>query len=60
MELLIVLKRVGSTAYKLDISHRAALIYTYSAFYVNLMQVFFDNGLDQQPPPIEVGVEAGL
>ena len=40
-----VLKRVGLTAYKLDLSHSSALKVIHPVFYVNLLRDLKDNGL---------------
>ena len=40
-----VLKRVGATAYKLDLSHSSALKIIHPAFHINLLRDFEDNGL---------------
>ena len=49
-----VVKRVGPAAYELDLSHSAALRLVHPVFHVNLLRDYADNGLHQQPPPIEV------
>ena len=49
-----VLKRVGPTAYKLDLSHSSALKTIHPVFHISLLRDFEDNGLRQQPPPVEV------
>ena len=49
-----VLKRVGATAYKLDLSHSSALKTIHPVFHISLLRDFEDNGLKQQPPPVEV------
>ena len=49
-----VLKQVGPTAYKLDISYSTALKMIHPVFHVSLLRDFDDNGLRQQPPLVEV------
>ena len=45
MRLFEVLKQVGPTAYKLDLSLNAALKTIHLVFYVNLLRDFVYNGL---------------
>ena len=45
MGLFKVLKQVGPTSYKLDLSHSAALKIIHLVFYVSLLKDFEDNGL---------------
>ena len=40
-----VLKLVGPTAYKLDLSHRSALKLIHPVFHISLFRDFEDNGL---------------
>ena len=49
-----VLKRVGPTAYKLNLSHTSALKTIHSDFHVSLLRDFEDNGLRYQLPLVEV------
>ena len=49
-----VLKRVGPTAYKLDRSHNSALKTIHPVLYISILRDFEDNGLRQQPPPVEI------
>ena len=49
-----VLKLVGPTDYKLDLSHNDGLRTIHKAFHVSLLRDFEDNRLGQQPPPVEV------
>ena len=51
---LKVLKGVGPIAYKLYLSHGAALKTIHPILYIILPRNFEDNGLWWQPPPIEV------
>ena len=49
-----VTSRVGLTAYHLDLSTSSALKYLHPTFNVSLLWEFQDNGLYQQPPPVEI------
>ena len=48
-----VLRRVGPTAYRLDLSYSSALKMIYPVFHVSLLRDFEDNGLREQPPPVQ-------
>ena len=49
-----VTSRVGPTAYHLDLSTSSALKHLHPSFHVSLLREFWDNGLYQQPPPVEI------
>ena len=49
-----MLKRVGLTAYKLDLSHSSALRIVHPILHISLFRDFEDNVLRQKPPPVEV------
>ena len=48
-----VFKRVGPTAYKLDLSHSSALKMMHSVFFVSFLSNSENNGLRQQSPPVD-------
>ena len=54
MGLFEVLKRLRPIAYKLDLSYSSALKMIHLVFHNSLIRDFNDNGLRQQPPPVEV------
>ena len=49
-----VISRVGPTAYHLDLSTSSALKHLHPTFHISLLREFRDNGLYQQPPPVEI------
>ena len=49
-----VISRVGPTAYHLDLSTSSALKHLHPTFHISLLREFQDNGLYQQPPPVEI------
>ena len=51
---LLVVQRVGPTAYKLDLSHSASLRQIHALFHISFLRDFRDNGLKYQPPPDKV------
>lgn len=55
-----VIKRIGQTAYKLDLEggrHRQALRGVHDVFHVSLLRPYDDNGLGTTVPAIEVDGE---
>ena len=51
-----ITKRIGPTAYRLDLGN-SALKDIHNVFHVSLLKPFIDNGLAAQPPPLTL--EAG-
>ena len=49
-----MISRVGLTAYHLDLSISSALKHLHPTFHVSLLREFWDNGLYQQPAPVEI------
>ena len=51
-------QRIGKTAYRLDLSSRAALHGVHNMFHVSLLYDWQDNGVHADVPPIEISGEA--
>ena len=49
-----VTSRVELTAYHLDFSTNSALKHFHPTFHISLLRENWDNGLYQQPPPMEI------
>ena len=56
--LFVILERIGETAYRLDLSSRAALRRIHNVFHVSLLREYKSNGVYAEVPPIEVDGEA--
>ena len=56
--LFIKTKRIGETAYKIDLSLHAALCGVHNAFHVPLLHGWQKNGVHADVPPIEIDREA--
>ena len=54
----VVLERIGNTAYRLDLSSRAALRGVHNVFHVSLLRNWLSNGVHADVPPIEIDGEA--
>ena len=55
---LVTTQRIGKTAYKLDLSSRAALHGVQNMFHASLFRDWHDNGVYADVPPIEIDGEA--
>ena len=53
----VVLERIGETAYRLDLSSRAALCSVHNVFHVSLLRAWHNNGVHADVPPIEIDGE---
>ena len=51
-------QRIGETAYRLDLSYRAALHGVQDVFHMSLLRDWQDNGVHADVPPIEICGEA--
>ena len=54
IRLFRVISRVGPTSYHLDLSISSALKHLHPTFHISHLREFWDNGLYQQPPPVEI------
>ena len=54
----IITERIGATAYRLDLSSRAALHGVHNIFYVSLLHDWHNNGVHTDVSPIETDGEA--
>ena len=46
--------KVGLAAYHLELCTSSALKHLHPTFYISLLRELWDNGLYQQPPPVEI------
>ena len=56
--IIILVKYLAPTAYRLDLSNTAIMTHIHFIFYINLLWEFSKNSLHQQLAPIEVEGEA--
>ena len=58
INLFVITERIGETAYRLDLSLRAALSGVHNVFHVSLLCNWHNNGVHADMPPIEIDGEA--
>ena len=54
----VITERIGATAYRFDLSSRAALRGVHNVFHVSLLCDWQNNGVHADVPPIEIDGEA--
>ena len=58
MGLFVVVECIGNMAYRLDLSHSAALRGVHDVFHVSLLRGWLTNGIHADVPPIEIDGKA--